>query len=134
MAVKGRKSKLGYAAAAEGPFTALAKITEVVPPRTTVDRVDVTHMESPDEYLEREPGWADAGDIEVKIQFAAANAATIQGLSGVMKYWQVEFSDGSTWTAQGFIADIGDQVEFKGIVSTDIKICVTGKPVWAAAA
>lgn len=134
---KGYQSKIFYGnqptAAASTTWTAFAGVTEITPPKPSAAKIDSTHMESPDEYKEQEPGLAEVDDVECKIQFEKTQAAAVYALFRAKKGFKVEFADGSTWLLNGFISGYGDEVDREGIVSTTVTIAVSGKPVFTAA-
>jgi hypothetical protein len=138
MANKGSKTKLAYGDqetyAASGAFTPIAKVIDINPPNIEADDIDVSHMESPDEHKEFDPGWADGGEVELTIQYEKAKNATVYGLFRQKKGWEMEFSDGSVWGFDGYIKGFGNEVDREGIITLVITIKVSGKPVFEAAA
>lgn len=131
---KGRNTKLGYCDTVDGTYTLLGKVNRVTPPRTSVEIIDCTHMDSADDFKEKEPGWRDAGDIDVEVQFDKTETAAVYALEGVTKFWKITFSDGSAWVAKGFISDFGNETDIKDKVLLWFKVTVSGKPTFTPAA
>lgn len=138
MSVKGYMSKAFYgdkATVAESTtWTPFVDVTEVQPPKISAAKIDCTHMESPDEFKEQEPGLGESDDVELKVQFAATQADAVYALFKQKKAFRIQFADGSKWEFVGFISGYGDEVDREGIVTTTITIAVSGKPVFTKAA
>lgn len=136
MAVKGHSTKAFYGNQANftdsTTWTAFAKVTGVTPPKPQADDIDTSHMESADQFKEFEPGWADGGEVELQLQFAAADNASVYGLFRQPKGFRLEFSNGSRWSFNGYIKGFGNEVEREGIVSTTVTFKVSGKPEFTA--
>jgi hypothetical protein len=138
MATKGHSTKLAYGDAANyadsETWTDFAKITEITPPNVEADDIDISHMDSPDQFKEFTAGWADGGEVECTIQFAKAANAAVYGLFRQDKGYKVTFVDGSTWELNGYMKAFGNEVEREGIVTANVTIKVSGKPVFTPAA
>lgn len=137
MPTKGHSTTLGYTdLPVTGPsvYTPVAKIVEIKPPSPEAEAIDVSHMESPEQWEEFTAGWASAGEIEVTAQYAKADTATLYGLFRNDKGWKMAFSDGSAWTFVGFIQKLSGEIERKGIIQTTLTIKISGKPIWTPAA
>lgn len=52
-----------------GVFFQFEELTNVVPPQSTVEQIDVTHMESPGRYREFIPGYADGGEMTIEMNY-----------------------------------------------------------------
>lgn len=115
-------------------WTKLAAVVELTPPVADAESVDVSHMESEEQYEEKDPGWASVSDVEATIQHEKAKNETVLGLFRQVKGWKVVFSDGSHWGFTGFLASVGNEVERKGIVTIKVKITISGKPTFVKAA
>lgn len=136
--MKGHSTKIEYGnaatVAASTTWTALAKITELGGVNVEAEDIDVSHMESPDQFEEFDPGWANGGEVEATIQFEKTENETVYGLFRVPKGFRMVFVDGSKWNLNGYIRSFGNEVERKGIVTAKIKIKVSGKPEFVKAA
>src|SRR4051794_14657133 len=103
---KGTKTKLefgnGADVATSTTWTPIAKITDINPPEIKADDIDVSNMDSPADddglpFAEFEPGWAEAGEVEVTAQFDKTQDAAVYGLFRVPKGYRMVFADGSMW-------------------------------------
>src|SRR5688500_4393426 len=138
MSTKGHSTKLefGDAATVAGSttWTPVAKITEITPPNVEAEDIDVSHMESPDQVNEYDPGWAEGGEVEATIQYEKAANETVYNLFRVPKGYRIVFVDGSKWNFDGYMKAFGNEVERKGIVTAKITIKLSGKPEFVKAA
>jgi hypothetical protein len=132
MATKGHSTTLGYSGIPPTTYTPVAKITDIKPPAPESEDINVSHMESPEQWEEVTAGWADAGEVETTIQYEKAANATIYGLLRQDKTYKITFSDNSTWVFQGFLKKFANEVERKGIVTANISIRISGKPTFTA--
>jgi hypothetical protein len=115
-------------------WTRLGNVTELTPFTADADDIDVSHMESIDQWREFDPGWAEAGEIEVTLQYVKSENATIYGLFRVKRGYQIEFSDGSVWEFDGFINSFGNEAEREDIITTTVGVKISGKPAFTPAA
>src|SRR3954469_23071654 len=101
MSTKGHSTKLefGDAATVAGSttWTPVAKVTELTPPNVEAEDIDVSHMESPEQFEEFDPGWANGGEVEATIQFEKTENETVYGLFRQPKGYRLSFVDGSKW-------------------------------------
>lgn len=131
-ATKGHSTTLGYSAIPPTTYTLVAKVIDIKPPAPDGEEIDVSTMESLEQWAETTAGWIDAGEIEATIQYEKAQQATLVGLLRQDKTWKLTFSDNSTWICQGFLKSTGSEVERKGIVTTTVTIRLSGKPTFTA--
>lgn len=132
METPGYGTKIGYSADGQA-YTDLAKVVDLTPPPATVEKVDTSHMQSPDQWKTYDPSWKEAGDCEVAIQFEKALTATLYGLLAVPKNWQITYSDGSTLKWDGFLSEIGPETPMDDIVTVGLTITASGKPTYTPA-
>lgn len=135
MAVKGHSVKFSYAdPGTPTTYTAVAKVIDITPPNVEADDIDVSTMDSPDQFKEFTASWADGGECELTIQFSKQENGTIYSLFRADKAFKIEFSDGSNWTFNGYIKAFGNEVDREGVITTPITIKVSGRPTFTAAA
>lgn len=120
--------------AASTSWTEFAQILEIAPPEVEADDIEVSHMQSPDQFKQYDPGWADGGEIEMKIQFEKTGAAAAYALFRQKKGFRETYQDGSTWKIDGYIKKFGGTTEREGVVIVEITFKVSGKPVFTPAA
>lgn len=135
--VKGYESRAYYGngdtIAGSTTWTEFAQVTEITPPKVSTAKIDSTHMQSPDEFKEQEPGLREADDVEIKIQFEKEQADAVWALNSVKRPFRIQFRDGSKWEFMGFIAGYGDEIDRGTIVSTTVTIAISGKPIFTKA-
>jgi hypothetical protein len=108
-------------------------LTDVKPPKIEADDVDVSNMNSASQMKEHIAIWGDAGEVEFKVQFNKTQNGVVYSLFRQQKAWQVMFSDGSYWTAEGYLKSFANEVEREKIVTADISIKLSGLPVFTPA-
>ncbi len=143
MAQKGSKTKIAYGSAATydtSSFTNFATVLSVKPPKVEADDIETSHMDSPEDYKEFVAGWADGGTVSATIQFEKTQNAAIYALFRQDKGFKITFPDatdptaGSTWKFNGFIKTFANEVEREKLITADIDIKISGKPVFTPAA
>ena len=131
-ATKGHSTQLAYSAIPPTTYTSIAKIIDLKPPEPESEDINVSTMESTEQWEEVTAGWADAGEMECKVQYEKAANATLYALMRLDKTYKVTFSDNSTWIFQGFLKKFSNEVERKGIVTATLTIRISGKPTFTA--
>jgi hypothetical protein len=114
-------------------WTDFAGILDIKPPKIESEDIDVSNMASPGQFKQFTAGWANGGEIEVKIQFEKTQNATVYGLFRTNKGFKITFADGSTWLADGYIKSFANEVDREKIVTADIGVKVSGQPTFTAA-
>jgi hypothetical protein len=115
-------------------WTEIAQILEIGPPEVEADDIETSNMQSPEQFKTFDPGWADAGEIEVTLQYEKAEAVTLYGLFRIKKGFRMTFEDTSKWSLNGYIKKFGGEIDREGVITQTITVKVSGKPVFAAAA
>lgn len=132
MAIKGHSVTFGYGNQstyqASTTFTDVAGVVEITPPKVSADDIDVSHMTTPDQFKDFDPGWAAGGEVELTIQFDTEQNEDVYALFRVKKGFCIAFVNGSRWLLTGYINEFGDEPDREDIVTTKIKIKVSGKP------
>lgn len=121
-------------------FTTVAEVYDITGPNPSVESIDMTHHESPNNYREKLASFIDGGQISFSANFLPANA-TQDATQGLLSYfanrttknWQIVFPDTGTTTASfaGFVqtynitAPIDDKLGFEATLE------VTGAITWA---
>ena len=120
-------------------WTPIAKVLELKIPALKSDDIETTHLESPDEFREFEPGLADADTSTMKIQWDAAQNATLMSMFRVKKGFRITYADlpypsGSKLRFNGWINGIeGETIQKDNVVEATITVRVVGKPDFQAA-
>ena len=115
-------------------WTEVAQIVDIGPPEIEADDIDVSNMKSPEQFKQFDPGWADAGEVEVTVQYEKAAATALYALFRQKKGFKMTFEDGSSWGLDGYIKKFGGEVDREGVITQTITVKVSGKPLFTAAA
>ncbi|MGE5611148.1 MAG: phage tail tube protein [Bacillota bacterium] len=141
MAVKGFKTGFAYSdlpMSEATVWTAVARIRDITCPTAEAEDIETSAMDSPSDdqgpWKEWSAGWADAGEVELTIEFDKAKNGEIYALFRVDKAFRISFADGSTWSFAGYMKGFGNEVDRKDIVTAKVTIKVSGKPEYKAAA
>jgi hypothetical protein len=83
-------------AATPTSFTYLAEIYDITPPSSTIDQLDVTHMQSPDRNREFIPGLSDPGEFSFEMNYVPGSTsdASLRAAKGKRKWCRVTFPNG----------------------------------------
>lgn len=120
-------------------WTSFARVLEIKPPGLKSDSIETTHLESADEMREWEPGLGDAGESTFKLQWDAAQNATVMGLFRVKRGFRVVYSDqpypsGSKLRFTAFVEAIENEtIQKDNVVEAMVTVRVIGKPDFQAA-
>lgn len=120
-------------------WTSFAKVLEIKPPGLKSDDIETTHLESPDEMKDFEPGLGDAGESTFKLQWDAAQNATVMNLFRTKRGFRVVYADlpypsGSKLRFNGWINGIeGETIQKDNVVEATVTVRVVGKPDFQAA-
>ena len=137
MAVKGHSTiiEVGDQATYAGSttWTKFGNVVDIDSVENDAEDIDLSHMESVEQWEEFTAGWANGGEPKVTVQFDKAKLTTLNGLHRSDKGFRITFSDGSMWKFNGYIKSLGNPVDRKGIVTTTVTMKVSGKPVFVAA-
>src|SRR4051812_49294385 len=105
-------------------WTKLCVAQSIKPHAVKAKEIDITTLESPDEFEETTPGLADGGEVEVKFLYDSTAAAAIEALFRTAKAFRIRWG-GSTkgWKFNGFVSEIGDDdIENGKVVTSMAKI------------
>ena len=137
MAVKGTKTILSYGSMptpSGSTWTDIASILDIKPGKVEAEDIDTSTMDSDQEFNEYDPGWANAGEITCKIQFDKTQNAAIYALFRQKVGLKITFSEGSTWTASGYLKTFENESERLKVVTADTTWKLSGVPVFTPAA
>ena len=77
-------------------------------PEVGITDIDVSTMDSTDNYMEYIGGSADPGSIELELNYNAANDDKLIDIFGsVPETWHLTFPDNSRWSCSGYINKLG---------------------------
>jgi len=94
--------------------------------------VDVTVLDSPEEWMEYVPGLKEPGTLDLEVLYEEDEYEKLWGVIGTMQTWTITFPDDSTWVCDGYVKGQPLEVprESEMVVSFSIKL--SGKPVFSA--
>jgi predicted secreted protein len=124
--------------ASPGEFDDIGEVFEITPGAETADRVEVTHMQSPDRRREYISGLIDSGEATFQINWVPNNATDVilRDLfeSGDVRSHRITFPNGVTVTYDGTILGYEKAVPLDDRMTATITVAVSGEQVWEAAA
>ena len=134
MALKAYQAALEYGNTADHAtattWTAVARIKSIKPMKMAAKDIDITTLESADEFEEMVAGLGSGGELEASVEYDKTKVATLFGFFRTTKAWRLKYSDNSGWKWNGYLSEIGDDEVVNGdIVKTTLKVKVVGKPV-----
>lgn len=132
----GYDSEFAIESATPGTYTKVAEVVSITPPPMTRDAVDVTHMESPNEYRQFIPGLADLGEATITINFVpSATDALVTAFNAKRGNYQITFPNNVRLQFAGIVTGYTiDALSTGEKMSATFTIKATGAPTFAAAA
>jgi len=113
-------------------FTIVAEITAINGPGLSLEFLDITHMQSDDEYREVLPSFKDAGEISLDLNFVPSDS-TQQDLmtdfnNRTKRNFKIIFPDAgnTTWSFSGYVTGYSISGSVGDKWSGSITIKVTG--------
>lgn len=111
-------------------FTDVVEIVSIQGPDIEVGTIDVTHLQSPNQFKEFIAGLGDGGTLVCEGNFTPAQYNTLYGFLRVTKPWRVILSNGSRFDANGHITMLGNGMPLEEEVHMPVSIKLTGKPTF----
>lgn len=116
-------------------FVKIGEVFEVTPGSESADRVEVTHMESPNRRREYIAGLIDSGEATFQINWVPNNATDLflRALfdGGIVAPHKVTFPNGVTVTYDGTIIGYEKAVPLDDRMTATVTVGVSGALVWA---
>lgn len=116
----------------------IGEVTSITPGSESADRVEVTHMESPNRRREYVAGLIDSGESTFEINWVPNDATDVllRTLfeSGAVEQHRVTFPNGVTVTYNASIIGYEKAVPIDDRMTATITVAVSGAQTWAAAA
>lgn len=129
MAEKAYNTVLEWSANGTSGWTNVARIRSLKPPKITAKDIDITCLDSPDEFEEFLAGLGNGGELEMTVEYNTTATATLYTKFRVTQHYRIVYVSASGWQFEGFINEIGDDEVVNGqTVTNTIKVKVTGKP------
>lgn len=104
----GSTFSIGNGASPQG-FGELAEVVTITPPGFTMDEVDVTHLQSPDQFREVIGTIKDATEVSMTANATAANVAALYAAAdGLVRDFRIDSNQqiGLRWNFRGFIQNV----------------------------
>jgi len=130
----GLDTQLSYGDTAETCTTELAGIVRIESPGGDTEKVDTTDMDTVNHKTAVSGELEDTDDIVAEVKYFKTQHNALIGLISAMKYFKIEFPDGSTEVYYGFLAGKPSvTAETQNILSGTIRIKVCDEPDFSAA-
>ena len=118
----------------------IAEITDVVGgPSKSRDSVETTNHQSPDGYREFVPGLKDGGDVTFSMNYLADDISHV-GLQAqiddelVHDYRIIYPGQTSGWAFKGFPTKLDVKAAIDKLITADVTLKISGKPIYGALA
>ncbi len=114
-------------------YTTIAEVTSFDGPSATLNLLDATHMESPDNYMEYIASLKDGGELSLQVSYLPTNNTQNvlqEDLDNRTKqYWKVQWTDAvsSYATFRGFVTNFSHSGGVDTKLDASITIKITGK-------
>jgi len=132
------KYSIRATAGSSGTLTEIAEVINVTPGEATADRIDATHMQSPNRRREYISGLIDNGEASFEINWVPGSTTDefIRGLfeSGETREHQIEFPNGVTVTYEASIIGYSKAIPIDDRMTATITVAVSGAETWGTAA
>lgn len=123
--------KTTLAGATTGPVGMITKIGIV---GQEADEVEITTMNSPDNYKEFIAGLIDAKSLSLNLLYERVNMGILLPRVGQPnEIWTIVFPDTSTFVVTGHIKQIGTEIDMKDKIMQTCTIRLSGPPAFHAA-
>lgn len=131
----GTKLQRGDGAAPE-TFAAIANVTNITPPSTSRNDIDVTAHDSADGWMEFVGGLKDAGEVSVDINYEPAvhDVLLDDYDADDLITWRIVFPDtaATTWEFKAFLSGFEPEAPSDDKLAASLTFKVSGKPTFAA--
>ncbi|MDX0410117.1 phage tail tube protein [Sinorhizobium medicae] len=119
-------------------FAFVAEVNSVTPGAAEVDRIDATHMQSPNRRREYIAGLIDNGEASFEMNFVPGSASDvlIRGLldSGASVQHRITFPNGHRVTYNAVITGYEKEIPVDDKMTATVTVAVSGAETWDEAA
>lgn len=134
LTINGFKVEVGRTVANTTTYTAIAGITGSPSlPEATMDKIDVSSLDSPNGVKEFIPGWIEYGDVGIEHNYVKGSQTDIllTNLSGSREIIKLRFTLPGANTSvkeefSGFLAGYNKSAEVTGVVKATANFTITG--------
>lgn len=114
-------------------FTNLAEVLDLNAPNETTDKIETSHMQSPDNSKEFIPGLTDGGETSFDINFlpGVSDDAAIQALrhpTGNQNF-RITYPNGAKWVFSGFLAGYAPKAPVNDRMRATVTFKISGSYV-----
>lgn len=115
----------------------IAEVYDITPPSSTVDQIDVTHMQSPNRQREFIAGLSDPGSASFEMNFIPGSASDlkIQEIRGTGEQvlCRITFPNAVTWIFTGQVESYEPAIPTEDKMTASVSFKVSGSTVASAA-
>jgi hypothetical protein len=113
-----------------GVFVELAECTDITPPSSSVDDVEVTHMKSPDRTKEYIAGLTDAGEGSMGMNWVPGsdtdNLIIAWRADGTRRAARITYPNNVRWTFLAYVKTYSGAVPVKDRMSATLAMKIAG--------
>lgn len=122
--------------ASPGEFVEISEVIEINPGEDSADKVEVTHMQSPNRMREYIAGLLDPGDASFVINWVPGSDTDVMLRelrdSGEVRPHRITFPNGVTLTYDGAITGYGKVVPIDDRMTATITVARSGGETWGS--
>jgi tail tube protein len=115
-------------------FVAMSEIKSITPPSVDVDQVEVTHMQSPNQFREFISGLLDGGEVSFEMNFIPGNTSDdrlfelLNLPTGVSRRraCRISYPNGVTWFFNAEVTGYEPDVPFDDAMTATVTLKVSG--------
>lgn len=123
---------INYGTASGTYGSTLAKVQDVTGPSIRVGDVEITDPDG--DWESYEPGFFNGGEVGFEMTFNKTEYAEVFSLIGEAKFFQILYRDGSELEFPGYINGVTPKGAWKGALTCDVSVKVSGEATFTAAA
>lgn len=138
------KAMIGYdtrfeieTAPGSGTYVELEEVYEITPPSSTIDKIEVTHMRSPNRRREYIPGLTENGSASLSMNYVPGSASDLRieelRINGTVLSMRITYPNGVTVTFDGFVEEYTPAIPVDDRLTASVSLSVTGDIVIAEA-
>lgn len=111
-------------------FTAIANITNIVPPNLSRDTIDVTAHDSTEGWKEFIATLKDGGEVSIDVNYDPSEHDTLVAdfADTEARNYQITFPDTSVWSLAAWMTGFAPTAPYDDKLAARITFKVTGKP------
>jgi len=128
-------ARIGSGATFAGVLLAvIAEVLKFSGPNPTVDDVEVSNMDSVDNWKEFIPGFKDGGELTLDLNYLKAQITNLYAALAVADTFTLTLPDASTFVFGGYLKTINQETPHAEKITANATFKVSGEPVYTAGA